>query len=50
MSVGHWWNDTDMGKQKYWDKDLPQCHFVHQKSHTDWPDVKPGPTRLEAGD
>jgi hypothetical protein len=22
-------------------KHLSQCYFVHQKSHTDWPGVKP---------
>jgi hypothetical protein len=29
MSMEHWWNDTDWGRPKYWDKNLPQCHFVH---------------------
>jgi hypothetical protein len=22
MNVEHWWNDTDRGKQKYWEKTL----------------------------
>ena len=35
----HWWNDADREKQIYWEKYLSQCHFVHHKSHTDWPGV-----------
>jgi hypothetical protein len=25
----HWHNDAGSGKQKYWAKDLSQCHSVH---------------------
>jgi hypothetical protein len=27
----HRWNDTDRGKLKYWEKNVSNCHFVHQK-------------------
>jgi len=30
-----WQNDTMWGKLKQRGKKLPQCHFVHHKSHTD---------------
>jgi hypothetical protein len=32
-----WWNDIGRGKLKNSGKYLSQCHFVHQKSHMDWP-------------
>jgi hypothetical protein len=32
------------GKQKNLEKHLSQCHFVHHKSHTDWPGLEPGLT------
>jgi hypothetical protein len=31
-------------------KDLPQCHFVHNKSQTTWCGLEPGPLRWQAGD
>jgi hypothetical protein len=44
------WNDIDRGKQKNSEKNLSQCHFVHNISHMDWPGREPGPPRWEAGD
>jgi hypothetical protein len=32
MNKLHWWNGTDKGKPKYWDRGLTQCHSVHHKS------------------
>ena len=28
----HWWNDDDVGEQKYCENTLRHCHFVHHKS------------------
>jgi len=35
MSMEHWWNDTDRGKQKYWEKSLSKCLCFHHKYHMD---------------
>ena len=41
MSMDHWWNDTHGRKPKYLEINLSQWHFVHHKSHIDWPEVEP---------
>jgi len=51
--IGKWkdmeqsWNDTDRGKQRYWDRDRnrSQCYCVHHKYRTHWSGIEPGPTR-----
>jgi hypothetical protein len=39
----HRWNELVRRKSKYLGKNLSQCHFVHHKSHKDWPGIEPGP-------
>jgi hypothetical protein len=46
----HRWNEIDRGKPKYSGKNLSHCHFVHYKSHIDWPGIEPEPSRWEAFD
>jgi hypothetical protein len=38
-----WWNDIDRGNPKTLERNLLQCHFVHNKSHMDCPGYDPGP-------
>ena len=45
-----WCNDTDKGKQKYWENILYLGHSVHHKSHTDFSAIKPRPPLRQAGE
>ena len=45
MITEHWWNDTDKGKLKFWDRNRSQCHLVQHKSHTDCTDNELGAPR-----
>jgi hypothetical protein len=40
-SVEHCWNASDKGRQKHAERNLSQCHFVHNKSHTVSPRFEP---------
>jgi hypothetical protein len=33
VSIEDGLNDTHRGRWKYLEKDMSQCHFIHQKSH-----------------
>jgi hypothetical protein len=36
MNMEEWWNVTERGKLKYWNKNLFQRHIFHYISHRDW--------------
>jgi hypothetical protein len=31
------------GEKHNRERNLSQCHFIHQKSHIDWPGIEPWP-------
>jgi hypothetical protein len=35
LVMEHQWNGIDREKPKYSRRNLPQCYFVHHKSHVD---------------
>jgi len=38
MIIQHWWNGSDSEQPKHLEKNLHLFHFVHHKSHFDWPE------------
>jgi hypothetical protein len=40
-------SDADRKQPKYWEKNPFPCHFVHHKSHTDWPGIEKGRPRWQ---
>lgn len=36
----HYWNNTDRGEPKKLRSILSQCHYVHHKSHMDFPGIE----------
>jgi len=40
MGLEQWWNDTDRGKVKYWEKYLSNCKYLYCRSHVVWPGME----------
>jgi hypothetical protein len=50
MNVEQWVEWELAGETEVPGGDLPQCHFVHDKSHMNWPGLERRPSLWEAGD
>ena len=44
------WNDTDRRKLKYLDRNLPYCHIIHNKPHTEFRGTEPSPQLWDVND
>jgi len=42
MGMEQWWNGTDRGNLKYWERKLSRGHFVYQKFRMALPGFEPG--------